>query len=125
MLVVYLITRYALPVGEETLNTDIGKRVFRHLQQYAIRDCSNVSPGLSRRYAMQWMTNTSSQHLGCQAIILTKDLDEILNQRHAVMTGIVQPADKGADISGTGQCRQDSLVHREAQGHIHLYILSG
>jgi len=47
-----MLFRYALPVGQEALNADIGKRMLYHLHEDVIGNGSNMGPNLGGGYAV-------------------------------------------------------------------------
>jgi len=68
-----------------------------------------MSPRFSCRQTVLRVAYAGCNYLGAKLIVF-KHIDDVFDQLHAIMTGVVQPADKGADIGSAGQRSEQGLV---------------
>src|SRR4030043_45839 len=94
------------------------------LHQYLIWNAGYLGAGVGRLDAVLRMSDTGSQHLCLNGIrIIFIDLDNLLDQSHAIFTDVVKPADEWANKRGAGDGSKKSLIYGKTQGEIHIHTL--
>ena len=70
-----------------------------------------MSPCPGGSHTVQGVADTGGNHLGFKIFVVIKYLNNISHYLHAIVTSIIQSPDKDTNISGTGQCAEQSLIY--------------
>ena len=106
-----------IPVCKKLLDSDIGEGMFCQLGNDLKRNCGNIRTDKGCIQDVLRTPDACDDDLALVAIIVI-DGDDILNQIHARVADIIQAADKGTDVGGSGLRGQKRLRGRKYQGDI-------
>jgi len=105
---------HVLPVLHELLEPRIRERVMREPFKYLVGNRRDVRTQLRSFHDVARMPRGGNQHFGIK-VVVTPNLHDLCDERHAVLTRIIQASDEGADDGGTRLGGEERLVCGEHQ----------
>ncbi len=102
----------SLPIGEESINAAVSKRMLQHLSQYFEGNGCDMRSGGSDGGDVSWSPDARCDHLGWHVVAVEK-VDSFANQVGAIVVDVIQTSDKGTDESGASVSDEQRLVHAE------------
>src|SRR6185437_1052901 len=111
-----------MPVGQKLRLALVCQRVIEHLIDYLEGNGGNVGAHARSFDHVDRMTHAGCKHF-CFPIVVSVDLNNVLQQQQAILADIIKPAQERTDERSSGFCRQNRLGGREAKRDVDLYSL--
>src|SRR6266571_5494156 len=96
-----MLFRYALPILQELVDAGIGQRVFGELDHNRVGNCRDVGADQGRVEDMNRIAHTGDDDFGHIAVVV-EDGADLVDDPHAVLRNVVEPADEGSYVGGAG-----------------------